>query len=188
MKKIIIVFVALAFISIGSNAQAKFEPSVKVSFDLGIDDYNNKSFGAEFVSAYRVNELFKVGIGTGISYCDFLYEERGIDDNLGKYYDEYRETAAYVPLFVNGKVNFKKEGISPYLSVDFGYTFFISFSDYADSNKLGLMVKPAFGLDFPLSKGSISVEVAYKYQARKFDLVADNMNYSQLSLGVGYTF
>lgn len=45
MKKII-VFVLLAFISIYSNAQGKFEPSVKVSFDLGIDDYKNKSFGA----------------------------------------------------------------------------------------------------------------------------------------------
>ena len=62
MKKII-VFVLLAFISIYSNAQGKFEPSVKVSFDLGIDDYKNKSFGAEFIGAYRVNEIFKVGIG-----------------------------------------------------------------------------------------------------------------------------
>lgn len=187
MKKII-VFVLLAFISIYSNAQGKFEPSVKVSFDLGIDDYKNKSFGAEFIGAYRVNEIFKVGIGTGISYCDFLYEKAGINAILGKYYDDYRQTAAYIPLFINGKLNFKKGGISPYLSIDLGYTFFISFSDYADNNKLGLMVKPAFGVDFPLSKGSIFTEIAYKYQARKFDLVTNNMNYSQISFGIGYTF
>ena len=50
------------------------------------------------------------------------------------------------------------------------------------------MVKPAFGVDFPLSKGSIFTEIAYKYQARKFDLVTNNMNYSQISFGIGYTF
>ncbi|RGK25383.1 hypothetical protein DXD27_09085 [Bacteroides intestinalis] len=50
------------------------------------------------------------------------------------------------------------------------------------------LVKPAFGVDFPLSKGSIFTEIAYKYQARKFDLVTNNMNYSQISFGIGYTF
>lgn len=187
MKKVL--FIICMFLSVMSYAQKGFEPAIRISYDLGVDTYKNKSFGLDFLVGYRINEIFRLGLGTGISWCEHLYEEAGINESVDKYYGEYRETAAYIPLFVNGKLNFIKKGISPYFSLDLGYSFFIPFSDYAKNNDLGFMTKPAFGVDFPINKGKIFAEVAYKYQIRKFDLNVDsNMNYSQMSIAIGYIF
>lgn len=165
-------------------AQQGFDASVKVVGGIGVDDCKNKSFGAEAVFGYRFNEYFRLGVGTGISWCDLLFEE----ESYG--YDEYRESEAYVPLFVNGKANFLKSGISPYFSLNVGYSFLIPFSDYAEHANLGAMVNPAFGVDFPLSKGSLFAEIGYKYQSMSFDGYGEewDMNHSQITLGIGYNF
>lgn len=187
MKKIILfLFVAMLATSM-CFAQSKFEPQVKVGYDLGIDDDKNLSFGAELLAGYRFNENFRLGVGTGISWCKHLYEKAGVSSITDEYYKDYKETALYVPLFVNGKFNFIKGGVSPYLSLDLGYTFFISCSDYADENDLGFMAKPAFGVDFPVVNGNIFVELGYKYQKRDWPLI-EKADYSQLSIAVGYSF
>lgn len=188
MKKVLfILFMVIS--TLIAQAQKGFEPIIRASYELGIDTDKNKSFGLDFLVGYRFAETIRIGLGTGIYWCEHLYENDGINKLTYKYYDEYRETAAYVPLFVNGKANFIKKGISPYLSVDLGYSFFIPFSNYAKNNKLGFMVKPALGVDFPINESKIFAEIGYKYQARKFDLnINDKMNYSQLSIAVGYIF
>lgn len=169
-------------------AQKRFEPSVKLIGGIGVDNYKNKSAGLEATLGYRFNEYFKAGVGTGISWCDLLFEEE--KEELLDYEDEYRESEAFVPVFANVKANFLKEGISPYFSLNIGYSFLLSFSDYADNAELGFMANPAFGVDFPLSKGSLSVEIGYKYQAMDFDGYGYNeeMNHSQITLGLGYNF
>ena len=187
MKKVILfLFVAMLATSM-CFAQSKFEPQIKVGYDLGIDDDKNQSFGAEFLAGYRFNENFRLGVGTGVSWCKHLYEKGEISSITNKYYSDYKETALYIPLFVNGKFNFVRGGISPYMSLDLGYTFFIPCSDYADKNDLGFMLKPAFGVDFPVMSGNIFVELGYKYQKRDWKLI-DNVDYSQLSIAVGYSF
>ena len=163
----------------------KFEPQVKVNYSHGVDDYKNLSFGGEFLAGFRLNPTIRLGIGVGISYCDLLYEDAYYDSNTHSYYDEYKESGAYVPLFINGKFNFSEGSISPYFAADLGYSFFIPGSDYAKENKLGLFAKPTFGVDFDLGKGDIFVEVNYNYQVRKF---YDDCNYSQIGLSVGYQF
>lgn len=172
-------------------AQEKgFDASVKAIAGIGIDDYENKSAGVEAIFGYRFNEHFRIGAGTGISWCDLLYEDAEISSS-GHFYDEYREAEAFVPIFANGKYNILKRGISPYVSLNIGYSILIPFSDYAEHSKLGLMVNPAVGVDFPLSKGSLSLEIGYKYQDMSFDvadLYAWDINYSSLTLAVGYNF
>ena len=186
MKKCLFLFVML-FVVLQLSAQSKFEPQVKIAYDLGIDDNKNQSFGAEFLGGYKINESFRLGIGTGVSWCKHLYEKRGVSSITSKYYSDYKETALYIPLFINGKFNFLKEGISPYLALDLGYTFFVPFSNYADNNKLGLMIKPTFGFDFPIWNGDLFLELGYKYQKRNWELI-ENADYSQLSIAIGYSF
>ena len=132
MKKILFI---LAILPMMSFAQKGFEPSIKAGYEIALDD--NQSFGAQFVAGYRVSDLFRIGVGTGIYWCEHLYEEEF------KSYDAYKETALYVPVFVNGKVNFVNKGISPYFSVDLGYSIFVACSDYAENNKLGIFANPA---------------------------------------------
>lgn len=185
MKKLLLM--ALTLIPMLANAQTGFEPQLKVSYELGADNDKNKSFGGEFLAGYRFTENVRLGVGVGIYWCEHLYEDAHYDSFLKQYVKEYRETASYVPIFINGKYDFLASGDwRPYLSVDAGYAIFNSASKYADDNKLGIFVKPAFGVDYCIGKGALFFEVGYKYQDRKFQDV--KMGYSQIALSIGYQF
>ena len=165
-------------------AQKGFEPSVKVSYEIPLD--KNQSFGGEFIARYKFSETIKIGAGIGAYWCEHIYDD-GYEELLDKWYDEYKESAMYIPIYVNGKFNFSKQGISPYFSLDLGYSMFIAFSDYTKENNLGLFFKPSFGIDFPVNNGKIFTEVGYKYQKREWSLL-ENPNYSQITISIGYSF
>ena len=185
MKRIVLII--LAIVPLLVKGQTGFEPQIKVSYELGIDEDKNQSFGGEFLAGYRVSEGFRLGVGAGIYWCKHLYESAHYDKYINHYSGEYRETASYIPVFANGKYNLATNGgLKPYLSVDFGYAIFNAASDYAKENKLGLFVKPAFGVDYEIGKGALFFEIGYKYQDRKFYDV--KMGYSQLTMSVGYQF
>lgn len=190
MKKVLFLLLFFSLTSTLVQAQQKFSPSIKASFEAGIDDNKNKGFGIEFIAGYKLNDYFSVGVGTGISYCDLLFERGEYNSLINKYIDKYRESEAYVPLFANAKAKFMKEGIAPYISLNIGYSFLIPFSDYAKKAELGLMALPTFGVEFPVSKGSIFTELGYKYQAMSFNGYGrdEKLNYSQITLSVGYNF
>ncbi len=187
MKKVVIVSLLFTFWGL-SQSFAQFSPIVKLNTEVAIDGSKNFCFGGQFIAGYRINENLIIGAGTGISYTDLLFYP---SFSIGlHYYKEYKETGAYVPLFATAKYNFTKEGISPYVSLDAGYSFLVPFSDYAsDYVKLGVMFNPHFGVDFPISKGSIGVELGYKYQTmNNSELTDSKMDYNQLTIGVAYNF
>lgn len=182
MKKILFLSAVLICTSFSAlKAQKGFEPSIKLKGEIGLDYHANQSFGFEFTAGYRFNDYLRAGFGTGISYCDLMFKPAGA-------YSESRESEAYIPLFVNLKANFIKSGISPYMSLDLGRSLLVPFSDYAKKADLGIFANPAFGVDFPLSSGSMFVEVGYKYQAMESPYTTDRMNYSQVTIAVGYNF
>lgn len=182
MKKIVLLF-AFAMSLTNVFSQSKFEPEVKINGEFGVDASKNFSLGAVFIAGYNVTPSLRLGIGTGISYIDLLYETKTLTK------PEYRETAAYVPIFADVKYKFIDEGISPYFGTSVGYSVFIPYSEYAKKNKLGFMAYPHFGVEFPMKKGAFILEAGYKYQSRTNDYFVDtNMNYSQAVLSVGYKF
>lgn len=73
MKKVILFLFVVMLATSMCFAQSKFEPQIKVGYDLGIDDDKNQSFGAEFLAGYRFNENFRLGVGTGVSWCKHFY-------------------------------------------------------------------------------------------------------------------
>lgn len=190
MNKTSFIALLLLIIAVSCQAQHKFSPSIKVSFETGVDGSKNKGFGIEFLGGYNLNEYFRIGIGTGISYCDLLYEEGYYNTLNNKYIKAYKETGAYIPIYANFKTKFIKKGISPYISLNAGYSFLIPFSEYAKKAKLGLMVLPAFGVELPLSKGAIFTEIGFKYQSMSFKGYNRDygLNYSEASISVGYAF
>lgn len=185
MKRVLLVmaFVFPAFIF----AQNNIETQVKVGYDYGIDADKNESFGIDLIVGYRTSEQFRIGLGTGISWCEHKYENAKFINY--KYFGEYRETAAYVPLLLNGKFNFVDSSISPYLAMDLGYTIFIPFSKFAENNKLGFMFSPCFGCDYSIGSCDLFTQVGYKYQKREFDTILGTFgNYSQLVFAIGVQF
>ena len=192
MKRILLV-ASLTLICAFTFAQEKdykikgFEPQIRLTFDEGIDYQRNFSFGADFLAAYRFNEIVRLGAGAGIKYINMKFEE---PKYIGyKKYDAYFEAAMTIPIFANVKVDFLKTKVSPYLSVDCGYNIFIPFSKYAQDNKLGFMVRPAFGVDIRFQKCVLFIEVAYKYQSRSFsNTLATYGSYHQISQAIGVSF
>lgn len=193
MKKILLTFVL--FFSLVMHAQIKeegfekkgFEPQLRISFDEGIDSYKNFSFGLDIIASYRINEYFRIGAGTGLNYVNLAYEKSTVIN--GKYFKPYYESAMAIPIFANIKANFTKTKISPYLTFDAGYNFFIPFSKYAQKNKLGAFFKPTLGVDFHFSSCTLFIELAYRYQMREFTLWTNSHgDYSQLSQSIGLQF
>lgn len=185
MKKFIL---AIAFVlPTLAFAQKGFEAQVKVAYDYGIDADKNESFGIDFVAGYRLTKQIRLGVGTGISWCEHLFHGAYWFNN--RYHKEYREPAAYVPVLLNGKYNFVESSISPYISMDLGYTVYIPFSKAAEENKFGLFFYPCVGCDYSIGKCEVFTQVGYKYQQREYvSLWGTYSNYSQLVLAVGFQF
>ena len=73
MKKLIICDI-IAMASINAFAQTKgFEKSVEATGGIGLDKYQNFTFGVNFVGGYRLNDYFFIGAGAGYEYLDGLY-------------------------------------------------------------------------------------------------------------------
>lgn len=191
MKRLYVILSAVCIYSLAfsqeSNWNAKgFESQVRVSFDEGVDYQKNFSFGADYIAAYRFNEIVRLGAGIGIDYVKLRFEESTF---ISKYYEAYYESAMAIPLFVNVKVDFMKRRVSPYMSAECGYNIFVPFSEYAKGNKLGFFVSPSLGIDIRFRKCTLFVELAYKYQCRDFSKYGEEYgNYHQLSQSIGVAF
>lgn len=163
-----------------------FEPQVRVFADEGLDKQQNLSLGADFVAAYRFNEIIRLGGGVGVSYVDLRFQEPTTGTVTSKAYDE---DAMAIPVFVNLKVDFLKKKVSPFFAVDGGYNFFIPFSKYAKDNKLGFFIRPSLGVDIRFSKCVLSIDIAYRYQARTFEnFLATYGGYNQICQSVAVSF
>lgn len=178
----------IAIVPMLCEAQSNIEASIKIKAEIGIDDLNNNSFGADFIIGYKASKLFKIGFGTGISHFDLTFEREGYNYLLDMHDNGYRETGAYIPIFLHTKMNFTRDGISPYLSLDLGNSFLIPSSEYAKNVDLGVFVSPSFGVDFPINKGKIFTQIGYKHQNMSSEYVRYEIDYSQIAISVGYIF
>ena len=185
MRKIVL-FWSLV-LSLNINAQSKFESQIKVSYELGLDNDKNKSFGGEFIAGFRTTDALRIGAGLGIYWCEHLYRNAHYNTTINYFEKEYRETASYIPVFADIKYNFLITGKwRPFVSAGLGYSIFNSYSDYAKDNKLGFFAKPSIGVDYNLGKMNFVLEIGYKYQDREFR--GEKMGYSQGVLSIGCQF
>ena len=93
MRKKIIIYV-LAMLPLFAMGQKKFEPQLKVSYELGVDKYKNKSFGGELMAGYRISRDFRLGVGLGIYWCKHLYEEAHYNSTI-KYFIKVSQVNDY---------------------------------------------------------------------------------------------
>ncbi|MBR5061841.1 MAG: hypothetical protein IKX24_06830 [Prevotella sp.] len=189
MKKKLLLYVLL----IPTMSFAQFSPTIQAYFDLGMDKYKNKFYGANLIGDYAFTKSVKAGIGVGIGGADILYFESSTGDS--------RDAATLMPFFADFQYKFNDEGIAPYLNLDAGYTLALS----SNINNPGLFILPAFGVSFPLSKGAINLQIGYKYQKFEHDWFyisnattginahysnsgKENTSCNEIELSIGYTF
>lgn len=197
------IFTLLALMSmsiIGVNAQTTgYEKSIEVGGSVGIDKYSKYGFGIAMINGYRVNDTFYIGVGAGYKYSENIYMTS--TNFIGDKYIGFTESfnsQSLVQVYARAKANLSKSDIAPFFQLDLGGSADLRGNETASSS--GLIVEPAFGVNFKGKdpNSSIYVSVGYNLQGMKYtvwDLDPDNIgdtetkvSAGQLSFKVGFVF
>ena len=141
MKKILTLAV-VALMQCGT-ASAQVEVSAEIGYGLHDGGLGYDTYELDVAGAYRFGKHFSIGAGTGIGNIDY---------GGGTY-----KNAAFWPVFARARYNLLAKGWSPFAKMDYGYAF--SLREHIGDH--GLFFRPAIGLDIPLRKGKIYVQVGY---------------------------
>lgn len=172
MKYIYIVITLIIFAgsSVKLYSQSGHEMSVSAGAAIGAGTYSNTTYSATIVEGYRFNKYLYTGIGVGFGYSDMLYEVDFEGDGVIK----YRNNAYLVPIFLNVKATLPCGKISPFVSLNLGYTFDLN-RNFSEAP--GFMVEPAVGIDYNLnSKKAIYFLVGFNLQHGDYSIVKDMGN------------
>lgn len=202
MKKIVLLLSSL-FVSI-SYSQVRFSPIIKGGYDFGNGHVNNQSAGGDIILGVQLGEKWHLGIGGGFYWCELLMEDRetykneksailvngkvvGTSVSLEKTGEsKYRESESYAFFFNHASYSFIDKNISPFVSIDYGYTIMQSYSDFAEMYaNLGWLIRPSVGVEFKIPRScSVVLELSEKIHQADMPL-ADYNWFFQTSVGVG---
>lgn len=153
-----------------SYSQSGHEMSVNAGVAIGAGTYSNTIYSATLTDGYRFNKYIFTGIGVGFGYSDVLYEAH-VD---GSDVTEYRNNAYLVPVFLNVRANLPCGKVSPFASLNLGYTFDLN-RNFNDAP--GFMIEPAIGIDYNLrGKKAIYLLIGFNLQRGQYSIVKNAVN------------
>ncbi|MBY0245357.1 MAG: porin family protein [Sphingobacteriaceae bacterium] len=147
---------------------------IKIGALSRINKSDNNTIGDEggneisYIHNYFINPHFSVGVGAGI--IGYL-----------------NPTVSTVPIFANATYHVFKEGSSPYLYSNLGYSIWL-----AENQNGSVFTELGLGLKFKVGKKlKIAPELGYRYQRFEYDFgelgkLSDYL--SSLSIGVSFYF
>ncbi len=198
--KKLILLALLVMATIGAYAQTTgYEKSIEVGGSVGIDKYSKYGFGIAMINGYRVNDTFYLGVGAGYKYSENLYMTSS--NYFGSKYTGFTESfnsQSLIQVYARVKANLSTNDIAPFFQLDLGGSADLRGNETASSS--GLIVEPAFGVNFKGKNpdSSIYVTVGYNLQGMRYtawDLNPDNIGETetkvsagQLSFKVGFVF
>ena len=150
-----------------------FEKSVEATGGIGLDKYQNFTFGVNFVGGYRLSDYFFIGAGAGYEYLDGLYyTSYEYHSGAGNsYHGTSEDVRNNIKVFGRLKANLTATKVSPFFAVDLGANIGLSSNEIKMAN--GFYFEPGFGCDFAISpKQSIYLMLAYNgigYDYEAFD-------------------
>ena len=113
-------------------------------------------FGFQYTTDDVIANRIKLGAVFGRQYNPYFYYGIGIGM---RHYRNFHGT--FVPIYTNFRGYFNKGEISPYVSIDFGY----SFEPKYNFREIGPIINPSFGLNLKYSKSSsMHVAIGYDWQ------------------------
>ncbi|NDV47847.1 hypothetical protein D0T49_12400 [Paludibacter sp. 221] len=164
MKKTLLILLLL-LPSLFLSAQKKgYEKSIELGYAIGVGEYNNNTINLSMINGYRFSDYLYTGVGVGIGYSNAITY---VNKNRYGTIDETRATALLVPIFAQIKANFTNGDISPFVSLNVGYT--IDLNSYL-KHAPGFMLQPNFGVDFKLNEKS-SIYALVGFNLQHFDYV-----------------
>ncbi len=130
----------------GSGLQTGYRGIAEFGYQFGLGDYGLDRFKFNMINGGQVSPFFFIGGGVGLRY----------------YFDD---DVALVPVFVHARANVLDNKVSPYFALSIGY----SFNATDDFSTGGLMVSPATGVTFVVSKKvNLNVGLSYEMQSVEF--------------------
>jgi len=147
-----------------SGLQSGYKGIVELGNEINIGDYGIDRLKLNIIYGYQINPYFYLGFGTGFRF----------------YHDD---DAFLLPVFLDFRANFINNKISPYFSLDAGY----SFNGKREFDGFGLLLNPTLGVSFKVSdKSAMNVGLGYEkqYEMRKIDVA----NLKGIGINVGISF
>jgi hypothetical protein len=165
MKRVFLFALATVFTVVVSHAQAGYEKSIDAGYLSGVGKYKNNTVSFSMINGFRFNNTLFFGIGVGIGYSNALYEIYTNDFKGDIVEKESRGSTALIPFYANIKVNLSKDKISPFLSLNVGYTFKAAGDPYC---KPGSMLQPNFGINCKVTEKT-DVYFLVGFNIQRFD-------------------
>jgi hypothetical protein len=147
----------------------------------------NYYLGLQTINGYQFSPYFSMGVGVGCNrYANYTLRP-------GRNGNEYlwKGGGFEIPVFLDIRVNFINNSLTPFMSVDAGYSFPIGY-DYFYG---GFFVNPSFGVKhFISAKTAFNVSIGYRYYSNTFDLyswghyIPLKQIYNLFTLKTGFTF
>lgn len=165
MKRILIsvLFLFFAAVSFGQNSgglQKGFKGVFEPAYQFGVGEFGLDRFKVNLTYGYQFNPYVSFGGGTGMRYY-------------------FNNSAAFVPLLADLKINFVDGKVSPYVSVVAGYNF----DAFHSFGKVGYVVNPAAGVCIRRhEKGAVLLGVEFEVQQMllPIDKFYENRYYTEL--------
>jgi len=141
------------------------------------------------INGWRFNDYFSTGVGFGFRYTNALYyESNSLDDFFSSWDGKY-----LIPVYARVKANLTKGKVSPFFLANVGNTFDVGQNPIKNTH--GLMVEPAFGIDFKsnsntsfyLLAGILLQNTRYSYHDKTWEKEITGMA-QQVSLRFGIKF
>ncbi len=143
-----------------------FRGITDLGYAFGVGPIQVDRLGLDIIGAYQFNPYFSLGLGAGVRYYFGLEE-------------------AYFPAFVDLRVNFMDNKISPYLSLGTGYAFNIFDGVFFLNQNAGVCFK---------SSDKLFVQVGVGYEMTLFTFYGNfskftsNIGAVGLNMGFSYLF
>jgi len=124
--------------------QSGFTNITETNEAIGLGDYDGDfSYGIQTINGYLFSPYFSMGLGIVI--------------------DKYK-ASTFLPLFIDLRVNFVKNVVSPFFAGDIGYAMGF------EGNNGGLLINPNFGIKFFVSqKTALNFSLGYRLQENSFE-------------------
>ncbi len=160
-------------ISLDSRAlKTGYKGVIELGYQIGVGSYGMDRLKLNIINGYQINPYFSLGFGTGLRYY-------------------FEAEAALIPVFVDFRVNFMNNKISPYLSLGVGYTF----NATNNFEGVGFLLNPTVGVSFKVSdKSAMNVGLGYEIQKMDFyyggyyGYYLSSKNSGAISINVGISF
>ncbi len=130
----------------------KYSGSINLAYDYGIYSFYLPGFGVdrekfEIVNGVKLNSYMSIGIGSGMHY-----------------YFDFDKKDVWLPIFVNMKITFMKNKISPFISLSSGYSFDLK----NKFNNIGFLVNSFLGIKYRMwNKFSLATGMGFEMQKVK---------------------